>query len=75
MTGEVFFEDSGDRRFRQGSYGCWDAELGYTRGPLSIAVFGRNLLDETYYTFINPQIAAGAPGDPRLFGVRASMEF
>jgi iron complex outermembrane receptor protein len=75
MTGEVFFEDTGDRRFRQGSYLCWDAEIGYATGPFSLAVFGRNLLDETYYTFINPQISAGSPGDPRMFGVRATMEF
>ena len=75
MTGEVFFEDQADRRFRQGSYLCWDAEIGYSNGPLSLALFGRNLLDETYYTFINPQIAAGSPGDPRMVGVRAMMEF
>jgi hypothetical protein len=25
------------------------------------------LLDEEYYTFINPQIFAGSPGDPQIF--------
>jgi hypothetical protein len=53
----------------------WDAELGYASGPFSVAVFGRNLTDEGYYTFINPQIRAGAPGDPQLFGVRATVTF
>ena len=49
--------------------------MGYANEDFSVAVYGRNLLGEGYYTFINPQIAAGAPGDPQRFGVRARVDF
>lgn len=41
----------------------------------SVALYGTNLLDEGFYTFINPQIAAGSPGDPQQFGIRVSTTF
>jgi len=74
-TGATHFEEANDDRYRQGSYLCWDAELGYARENFSLAVFGRNMLDERYYTFINSQIKAGSPGDPQIFGVRATLGF
>jgi outer membrane receptor protein involved in Fe transport len=52
----------------------WDAQVGYEQENWSVTVFGRNLLDEGYYTFINPQIAAGTPGDPQLFGIRVDLD-
>lgn len=75
MTGPTYFDEANNNAFRQGSYACWDAEIGYATKNYSLAVFGRNMLDERYYTFINPQINAGAPGDPQMFGVRASLDF
>lgn len=75
MTGATYFDEANHNRFRQGSYACWDAELGYAVEHFSVALFGRNLLDEEYYTFINPQIDAGSPGDPQIFGIRATLDF
>ena len=75
IAGATYFDEANNDRFRQGSYCCWDAEIGYAVEHFSLALFGRNLLDEEYYTFINPQINAGSPGDPQLFGVRATLEF
>jgi iron complex outermembrane receptor protein len=75
IAGATYFDEANNDRFRQGSYCCWDAEIGYAVEHFSVALFGRNLLDEEYYTFINPQINAGSPGDPQLFGVRATLEF
>ena len=75
MTGATYFDEANNKNFRQGSYGCWDAEIGYVAKNFSVAVFGRNLLDEEYYTFINPQIMAGSPGDPQFFGVRVMLDF
>ncbi len=75
MTGPTYFDEANNHAFRQGTYACWDAEIGYATKNFSLALFGRNMLDERYYTFINPQILAGAPGDPQIFGVRASLDF
>jgi iron complex outermembrane receptor protein len=74
-TGATYFDEANHDAFRQGSYLCWDAEIGYAAQQFSVALFGRNLLDEEYYTFINPQINAGSPGDPQIFGIRASLDF
>jgi iron complex outermembrane receptor protein len=75
MTGATYFDEANTDAFRQGSYVCWDAEFGYAADNFSLALFGRNMLDEEYYTFINPGITAGSPGDPQIFGVRASLDF
>ena len=75
LTGTTYFDETNNRAYRQGSFACWDAEIGYDTEHYSVALFGRNLLDEEYYTFINPQIAAGSPGDPQVFGVRAKLKF
>lgn len=57
------------------AYITWDAEIGYQAEHFSVALYGRNLADENYYTFINPQVFAGAPGDPQQFGVRLRTSF
>lgn len=75
MNGATYFDEANNDRYRQGSYLCWDAEIGYAAEHFSVALFGRNLLDKEYYTFINPQIGAGSPGDPQIFGMRASLDF
>jgi iron complex outermembrane receptor protein len=75
LTGATYFDEANDGSFRQGSYVCWDAEIGYTVENFALALFGHNMLGKEYYTFINPQINAGSPGDPQLFGVRATLRF
>jgi iron complex outermembrane receptor protein len=75
VAGSTYFNEANDRAYRQGSYCCWDAEFGYTGQGFTIALFGRNLMDEEYYTYINSQIKAGSPGDPQVFGLRAAYEF
>lgn len=72
-VGETYFDSAGTTK--EGSYAVWNAEVGYEANGFGLALYGSNLLDEGYYTFINSQILAGAPGDPQLFGVRATMEF
>ncbi|MCX6865697.1 MAG: TonB-dependent receptor [Verrucomicrobia bacterium] len=75
MTGTTYFNEANTDRYSQGSYLCWDAEIGYAVERFSVALYGRNLLDREYYTFINPQIEAGSPGDPQVFGIRATLQF
>jgi iron complex outermembrane receptor protein len=73
--GETFFDESNSAMFRQGSYEVYDVQVGYRTDKYSVVVFGKNLGDERYYTFINPQIFAATPGDPETFGIRLDTRF
>lgn len=75
VNGPTYFDAANNDAFRQDPYLVWDAEVGYAHGAFAVALFGRNLADKEYYTFINPEIRAGAPGDPQTFGVRAEWSF
>lgn len=75
VNGPTYFDAANTDAFRQNAFLVWDAEVGYARGPFAVALFGRNLADKDYYTFINPEIRAGTPGDPQVFGVRAEWMF
>lgn len=75
VSGATEFDAANTNAFSQAAYFIWDAEIGYATDRFSVALFGRNLLDEQYYTFINPQIFAGSPGNPQVFGLRARATF
>jgi iron complex outermembrane receptor protein len=75
VSGSTRFDAANTGTFTQDAYALWDAEIGYATDRFTVALFGRNLLDEEYYSFINPQIAAGSPGDPQLFGLRLRTMF
>lgn len=75
VSGSTHFDSGNTGLATQGSHSVWDAEVGYGTERYSIALYGQNLLDEQYYTFINPQIQAGAPGTPQIFGVRLRTTF
>ncbi len=71
---DTYYDAANTAAFQQGGYWIWDAQAGYEADNWSVTVFGRNILDEEYYTFINPQIVAGSPGDPQVFGVRVNLD-
>ena len=73
-TLDTYYDAANTEAFSEAGCWVWDAQVGYEQENWSVTVFGRNLLDEGYYTFMNPQIAAGAPGDPQLFGVRVDLD-
>ncbi len=75
VAGSTRFDAANTGVFTQDAYALWDAEIGYATERFTIALFGRNLLDEEYYSFINREIAAGSPGDPQLFGLRLRTMF
>ena len=75
VAGPTRFDAANTTTFSQDAYVVWDAEIGYTTERFSVALFGRNLLDEQYYSFINPQIFAGSPGNPQIFGLRVRTIF
>lgn len=74
-VGETFFDESNAALFREGGYDVYDAQIGFRNEQFTIVVYGENLGDEMYYTFINPQIFAGTPGDPEAYGVRLDWRF
>ena len=73
-TEDTHYDAANTGAFLQDGYWIWDAQAGYEAENWSVTVYGRNILDEEYYTFINPQIAAGSPGDPQLFGVQVNLD-
>jgi len=73
-TLDTYYDAANTEAFSEAGCWVWDAQVGYEQENWSVTVFGRNLLDEGYYTFMNPQIAAGTPGDPQLFGVRVDLD-
>ena len=73
--GTTYYDAANTSSFKQGSYQIWDAEIGYRTENWNAALFGRNMLDEEYYSFMNDAIAAGSPGDPGMVGVRVGLEF
>lgn len=75
MIGDTYYDSANSGDFKQDDYVIWDAQVGYQRDNLRVTVYGRNLLDEEYYSFINDQIYAGSPGDPQLFGVKVELKF
>lgn len=73
--GRTRFDTANSSAFTEDNALTWDAEMGYQSEHFSIALYGRNLLDEEYNTFINPQIFARSPGDPQQFGIRVKTVF
>ncbi|MEK6231043.1 MAG: TonB-dependent receptor, partial [Luteolibacter sp.] len=75
VVGSTSFDAANSSAFTQDAYITADAEIGYMAENFSVTLYGTNLFDKGYYTFINPQIAAGSPGDPQQFGIRVSTTF
>ncbi|MDA0348360.1 MAG: TonB-dependent receptor [Verrucomicrobia bacterium] len=73
--GNTYYDELNQERFSQSSFGIWDAQIGYRHNNFSIAVYGRNLAEEHYFQFINPEIQAGSPGAPQRFGLRLDLIF
>ena len=73
--GKTYYDELNQGSFSQSSFGIWDAQIGYRHDNFSIAVYGRNLAEENYYQFINPEIQAGSPGAPQRFGLRLDLIF
>ncbi len=75
MVGDTYYDAGNDSDYKQDDYVVVDAQFGYEREDLRVTLYGRNLLDEEYYSFINDQIGAGSPGDPQVFGVKVDLSF
>lgn len=78
---EVFFDPYEDPLVSQKAYELWSTEIAYesSTGRTTLAVYGRNLGDETYKANVIRNVATAGTlrflGPPRVFGVRAAFRF
>lgn len=75
IVGRTYYDERNTAMFAQKSYGVANAQLRYQFDQWTVAVYGHNLFRERFYQFINPEIAAGAPGAPRRFGVQLTLQY
>lgn len=75
FVGDTFYDENESAFFQQSSYRVIDAQVGYKSEDWSLVLYGRNIFDEEYYSFVNSQIFAGSPGDPTVVGVRYERRF
>lgn len=73
--GDTYFDDLNRAMFKQDSYGILNAQLGYRKDNFLVALYAANLTDEVYFTNKTADIFAGAPGEPRQFGVMVQLDF
>ena len=74
-AGTTFFDEANRDRFSQDSYGLINLRVGYRNDRFDLSLFARNLTDTRFYTNKITDLEAGTPGQPRLFGVDASINF
>jgi outer membrane receptor protein involved in Fe transport len=72
-TGTTYYDEQETAMFAQRSHTLVDAVLGYSFARGSLALFGRNLGDEEYYSAITPGVGHATPGAPRTWGVELSL--
>jgi iron complex outermembrane receptor protein len=72
-TDTTYYDEQESAMFAQRSYTLVDATVGYAFAQGSIALFGRNLGDEEYYSAITPGVGHATPGAPRTWGVELSF--
>ncbi|MDX2109638.1 MAG: TonB-dependent receptor [Verrucomicrobiota bacterium] len=72
LIGKTYFNEANDPTYYDSGYGLLDARISYAFKGWSLYVFGSNLTDSRFHSFILPELSAGVPGDPRTYGVGTS---
>lgn len=71
-----FSEDTNDPSRRIGATTIADARLQWSHGPLSAALYARNLFDKFYLTYLfAPSNGLATAGEPRRIGLELSASF
>jgi iron complex outermembrane receptor protein len=73
--GQTFYSDNNDDLFAQNNYALLDAQIGWENKYGGIYLYGRNLTDEEYFTYIIQDVKAGAVGEPQVVGVKARIRY
>ncbi len=75
-VGKTYFDETNTPDMTEPAYGIINARVGYTKKDFTIALFGRNLTDEDYYTRRQiVAVPAGIPGEPRIIGISAEVKY
>ena len=72
---KTYFDDANSSSFKEDDYSILNARLGYQSKHFSLYIFGENLTNSEYYSFILPSFNAGSPSKPMSFGVRGGLDF
>ncbi|MCF7986046.1 MAG: TonB-dependent receptor [Methylovulum sp.] len=74
VTGKTYFNENNTQLMQQNNYDLANLRVGYDKNGYSAYLFANNLADNHYYTYKVSNLR-GAPGDPRLFGIRLGVSF
>lgn len=72
---KTYYDDANLNTFKEDDYSFLNTRIGYQTKHFSLYLFGDNLTDNKYYSFILPSFNAGTPAKPRTFGIRAGLKF
>lgn len=71
-----FSDDANDQLRRIGPATTADARVEWSRGPLSVALYARNLIDEFHLTYLYaPSSGLATAGEPRKIGIELTAAF
>ena len=76
--GDTYFDEANIHK--QGGYCIVNGKIGYEKEHFDIYFFVNNIFDKEYYTFLfddpmDPTKDLGTIGDPRTFGIQATVRF
>ena len=74
-TDKTYFDDANNTTFERDDYSTLNARLGFKGNNFEVFLFGENLTDTEYFTFILPAFNAGAPARPRTLGIKIGLGF
>ena len=72
---KTYFDDANSPAFKEDDYSILNAQVGYQSQHFSLYLFGENLTNSEYFSFIIPSFNAGSPTKPRSLRVKASVDF
>ncbi|MCH6256040.1 TonB-dependent receptor [Puniceicoccaceae bacterium K14] len=75
FNSEVYFHEDNSSDLTAGDYSIGEIWLRYKKDSLGIDLGIRNLLDETYISFINAGVFQKVNGNPRQASVKLSLDF
>jgi outer membrane receptor protein involved in Fe transport len=74
-VGDTFYDAANSPMFKQSAYALLEARIGFERKHWALFLFAQNLTDANYFTKKVPPLDAGAPGQPRTFGLMATARY
>jgi iron complex outermembrane receptor protein len=73
--GDTFYDAANSPALKQSAYGLLGARIGFERKHWALSLFAQNIADANYYTEKLRPLNAGAPGQPRTFGLMVTARY